>query len=155
MSLETLTTISPVTNKSILTRTGLSDDELKRLPKSAAEAFRTFRNTTLEERQSIVKKALHVLEKRKDELARELTEQMGRPISYTAKEVTTAVARGEYLLKISGDVLQDTPGEKENGFQRFIKKTPVGPTLIIFAWNVGGHLSSGPIALLTIFSILT
>ena len=61
---------------------------------------------------------------------------MGRPISYTAKEITTAVARGEYLLKISGEALRDTDGEPEKGFKRYIKKVPVGPTLILFAWNV-------------------
>src|SRR2546421_8100341 len=33
---------------------------------------------------------------KQDELAKELTQQMGRPIAYTAKEITTAVKRGEY-----------------------------------------------------------
>jgi acyl-CoA reductase-like NAD-dependent aldehyde dehydrogenase len=66
----------------------------------------------------------------------ELTVQMGRPIAYTAKEVTTAIKRAEYLLKVSDEVLKDTDGEDEQGFKRFIRKVPVGPTLIIFAWNV-------------------
>jgi acyl-CoA reductase-like NAD-dependent aldehyde dehydrogenase len=138
MSLGTLITISPTTNKPIVTKAGLSEEELKLLPVTAAEAFKSFRNTALEERQNVVRKALNLLEKKKDELAKELTEQMGRPISYTAKEISTAVARGSYLLKISGETLQDTPGETESGFQRYIKKLPVGPTLIIFAWNVSG-----------------
>ena len=88
------------------------------------------------ERQAIVKKALKILNDKQDELAKELTEQMGRPIAYTAKEITTAVKRGEYLLKISGDALKDTDGDSEKGFKRFIRKEPVGPVLIIFAWNV-------------------
>jgi len=62
---------------------------------------------------------------------------MGRPIAYTAKEVSTAIKRAEYLLKVSEETLQDTPGEAEAGFKRFIRKVPVGPALIIFAWNVG------------------
>jgi acyl-CoA reductase-like NAD-dependent aldehyde dehydrogenase len=61
---------------------------------------------------------------------------MGRPIAYTAKEVTTAVMRGEYLLKISDETLKDTPGEVEKGFKRYIKKVPLGPVLILFPWNV-------------------
>lgn len=69
-------------------------------------------------------------------LGKEITEQMGRPIAYTAKEVTTAVMRGEYLLKISEDTLKDTPGEAEKGFKRYIKKVPLGPVLILFPWNV-------------------
>lgn len=140
MALERLSTISPTTNRPVVERTGLSDAELKALPGTAAAAFESYRKVPLAERQAIVKKALQLLASKQDELARELTEQMGRPISYTASEIKTAVARGEYLLKISDDALSDTPGESERGFQRFIRKTPVGPVLILFAWNVCNFL---------------
>ena len=136
MSVEVITTISPTTDEPILTRNGISAEELELLPETATRAFESWRKTTLQHRQDIVKKALKILDERQDELANELTVQMGRPIAYTAKEVTTAIKRAEYLLKISEDVLQDTPGEAEKGFKRFIRKVPVGPVLTIFAWNV-------------------
>src|SRR5579871_3405448 len=136
MSVEKIVTISPSTNKAILERNGLTEDDLITLPSTATEAFKSFRQTSLAYRQTIVKNALKGLEKKKDELAKELTEQMGRPIAYTAKEITTAVARAEYLLKISDDALKDTDGEPEKGFKRYIKKFPIGPVLILFAWNV-------------------
>lgn len=136
MSLEVMTTISPTTNKPVVTRNGLSDADIARLPDIATEAFESFRRTSLSERQAIVKKALKLIDEKQDELAKELTEQMGRPIAYTPKEITTAVKRAEYLLKISGDALKDTDGEPEKGFKRFIRKVPVGPVLVIFAWNV-------------------
>jgi acyl-CoA reductase-like NAD-dependent aldehyde dehydrogenase len=69
-----------------------------------------------------VKKTLDILEKKKDELAREITEQMGRPIAYTGVEVLTAVKRGRYLTKVSGDMLSENgivPGEKEKGFRNY------------------------------------
>jgi acyl-CoA reductase-like NAD-dependent aldehyde dehydrogenase len=141
MSVETINTISPNTNKTVVTRNGISATELLELPKLATEAFLSFKKTSLAERQEIVKKALKLLGDKQDELAKELTEQMGRPIAYTAKEVATAVKRGEYLLKISGDALKDTDGEAEKGFKRFIRKLPVGPVLILFAWNVSVSLS--------------
>ena len=136
MAVERIITISPSTNKPILERNGLSEVDLATLPATATEAFKSFRQTSLADRQAIVKKALEGLEKKKGELAHELTEQMGRPIAYTAKEITTAVARAEYLLKISDDALKDTDGEPEMGFKRYIRKYPVGPVLILFAWNV-------------------
>jgi len=132
---ETITTISPITNKPIVERKGLTDAELRELPARSAKAFDSFRRTSLKERQAIVKKALQLLSSKEDELAREITEQMGRPIAYTGKEVATAVARGEYLLKISDDSLADTPGEPQEGFNRFIRKVPLGPVLVLFAWN--------------------
>lgn len=136
MSVETITTISPTTNEPILSRTGVSQADLDILPDIAADAFLSFRKTSLAERQEIVKKALNLLLEKQDDLALELTVQMGRPIAYTAKEVATAVKRAEYLLKISDEALKDTDGEAEKGFKRFIRKVPVGPVLIIFAWNV-------------------
>jgi len=136
MSAEVLTTISPTTNEGILTRNGISTVELELLPKVATEAFKSWRTTPLPDRQIIVKKALKLLADKTDELALELTVQMGRPIAYTGKEITTALKRAEYLLKVSDEVLKDTDGEAEKGFKRFIRKTPVGPALIIFAWNV-------------------
>jgi acyl-CoA reductase-like NAD-dependent aldehyde dehydrogenase len=140
MSLETITTISPVTNKPILTRSSLSNADLLSIPETAARAFDAYRRTSLADRQQIVKKALKLLNDRQDVLGKELTEQMGRPITYTPKEVATAVARGEYMLKISEDVLKDTEGEAEKGFKRYIKKVPVGPVLILFPWNVRGQV---------------
>lgn len=142
MSVETITTISPINNKPVLTRSGISAADLAALPTVATEAFLSFRKTSLAERQAIVKKALKLLEDKQDVLAEELTEQMGRPIAYTAKEVTTAVKRGEYLLKISEEALKDTDGEAEKGFKRFIRKVPVGPVLVLFAWNVSVESTS-------------
>ncbi|KAB8203611.1 Aldehyde/histidinol dehydrogenase [Aspergillus parasiticus] len=139
MSLETITTISPSTNQPVVTRTGVTSEDLQRIPEVAQEAFRSFsRSTTLRQRQEIVTRALDVLEKKKDELARELTEQMGRPIAYTGVEVLTAIKRSRYLTKISDSVLGEegvVPGEEEKGFRRYIKRKPVGVAFIIFAWN--------------------
>ncbi|GAB0133033.1 hypothetical protein EsDP_00001450 [Epichloe bromicola] len=135
MSVETITTISPNTNEAIITRNGASAADLDLLPKVATEAFQTFRKTTLKERQEIVKKFLKELVSHEAELAEELTVQMGRPIAFTGKEITTAVKRAEYLLKISDEALKDTDGEAERGFKRFIRKVPVGPVLVLFAWN--------------------
>ncbi|KAF6229304.1 hypothetical protein HO133_007420 [Letharia lupina] len=135
MSTEVITTISPSTNKPVLTRNGLSDSDVALLPALSTKAFNAFRLTSLEERQAIVKRALKLISDNQDVLARELTEQMGRPIAYAAKEITTAVARGEYLLKISSDALRDTQGEPEKGFKRYIRKAAIGPVLILFAWN--------------------
>ncbi|KAJ0360371.1 hypothetical protein COL154_007632 [Colletotrichum chrysophilum] len=135
MSVEVLTTISPTTNEPILTRNGISQADLDELPNTATKAFESWSKTCLADRQKIVKTALKLLLNLKDDLAQELTVQMGRPIAYTGVEVATAVKRAEYLLKISDEVLKDTDGEAEKGFKRFIRKVPVGPVLVIFAWN--------------------
>lgn len=142
MANEVITTISPTTNTPILTRNGLPDSDIALLPAAATQAFNEYRHTSLKQRKDIVAKALKLLLDRHNVLARELAEQMGRPIAYGAKEIMTAVARGEYLLKISDEALGNTEGEPENGFKRYIRKLPVGPVLILFAWNVSRTSSS-------------
>jgi acyl-CoA reductase-like NAD-dependent aldehyde dehydrogenase len=139
MSVETLTTISPSTNIPIVTRHGVSSEELSAILETAQAAFRSFsQSTTLEQRQEIVSRALGILQSKKYALALELTDQMGRPISYTPSEITTAMKRGSYLNQISGSILGDegvVAGDAERGFKRYIKRQPVGVVLIIFAWN--------------------
>lgn len=138
---EAITTISPVTNKPILTRHSLSPQDTLKLGTTAQSAFKAYSksHTSLSSRQKIVSKALEIILEKQDVLAAELTEQMGRPIAYTAKEITTAVKRAEYLNKIAGEVLgrdATISGEEEQGFKRYItRKEPVGVILVIFAWN--------------------
>lgn len=139
MAVEAITTISPSTNKPILTRHGLSQDDLDAMVANAQSAFTSYKKShpILANRQEIVARALDFINAEQDVLSQELTEQMGRPISYTAKEVTTAVMRGKYLNEIAGIVLdQDVPGVEEKGFKRYIRREPVGVVLVIFAWNV-------------------
>lgn len=144
MSVETITTISPSTNAPVVTRPGVSDEELTTIPEIGQAAFRSFsQSTTLKQRQEIVARALDILGKKQDVLARELTEQMGRPIAYTGKEIATAIKRGTFLNKTCDSVLGEegiVHGEPEKGFKRFIKRQPVGVVLIIFAWNVSNSL---------------
>ena len=137
MSTETITTISPSTNKPILTRNGLSPEDMLAVGSKAQAAFKAFRKShpTLASRQAIVEKALAAISSRTDELAAEITTQMGRPIAYTGKEISTALLRANYMLRISSDALAPTPGDAESGFKRYIERLPVGVVLVIFAWN--------------------
>ncbi|KAI7214266.1 hypothetical protein KC352_g16781, partial [Hortaea werneckii] len=77
---EKITTISPSTNKPIVERNGPTDAEFQQIPKTAHQAFLKYRQTSLADRKQIVAKALQNITARQDELAREITEQMGRPI---------------------------------------------------------------------------
>jgi acyl-CoA reductase-like NAD-dependent aldehyde dehydrogenase len=138
-TVQQLHTISPTTNKAIISRDEPSDAELKALPERSTEAFQSWSKTELAERKKIVRKAIDLLLEKQDELAKELAEQMGRPIAYGGVEIKTAAKRADYMLKIAEDSLKDTPGESEQGFTRYIKKVPVGPVLVIFAWNVSSQ----------------
>jgi acyl-CoA reductase-like NAD-dependent aldehyde dehydrogenase len=137
MTSTTITTISPATNEPILTRPSLTPDQLLAAASTARKAYQSFRQThpTLQSRAAIVSKALDLLESRIPELSPELTTFIGRPCTYTATEMKTALLRARYMLKISAEALADTPTEPEKGFKRYIQRCPVGVILVVFAWN--------------------
>ena len=137
MATKKIVTISPLDNKPIITRDEISKEELLKIPENAVEAFNSYKTTQLAKRQEIVKDALQIMQQRKEQLSLELTQQMGRPIAYAGVEIQTAIARAEYMLKVSNEAMKESSGEPEKGFKRYIKKLPIGPVLIIFPWNVG------------------
>ena len=92
-TVQQLSTISPTTNKPIISRDEPSDAELKALPERSAAAFASWSKTDLSERQKIVRKAVELLLERQDELAQELTEQMGRPIAVSYTHLTLPTKR--------------------------------------------------------------
>lgn len=136
MSQEIIKTISPSTNQVVIERTGVNIEDARRVVAQSQDAFAKWRKTPLTERKSIISKALAIVLARKDELGLELTVQMGRPIAYSVKEIETMQKRADYLLKIADEALADIPGQREECFRRWIKKDAVGPTLVVFAWNV-------------------
>ena len=133
---ETIRTISPSTKQVVYECAGTSFTEAKGIVQTSQDAFATWRKVSLAQRIATVVKALSLIQQRKEQLGLELTTQMGRPIAYSVKEIETMQKRADYLLRIAEDALLDIPGQKEPGFRRWIKKEPVGPTLVVFAWNV-------------------
>ncbi|KAI1012642.1 hypothetical protein LB504_008530 [Fusarium proliferatum] len=128
-------TISPSTNKIVCEIPETSLDEARDIARRSLVAFQSFRKLDLAQRRAIVEKGLAGIQERKFELGRELAEHMGRPVAASHKEIETMQKRADYLLDIAGEALESLPGRPEKGFRREIKKIPVGPTLIVFAWN--------------------
>lgn len=129
-------TICPSTLSVIFDEPGTSLKEAVKVAADSKKAFESYRTTSLEDRKQIVRRALDIFEQRRDELAKELTAQMGRPIRYCASEINTMRLRAEYLMDIAEESLCDLPGRPESGFRRTVKRVPVGPVLIVGAWNV-------------------
>ncbi|RDW91547.1 hypothetical protein BP5796_02712 [Coleophoma crateriformis] len=135
MASEIIRTVSPATNQVVFERAGTTIDEARKVAAASRDAFSTWSETPLSKRKEIVKRGLALVQERKMKLGEELTQQMGRPIAYSHKEIETMQIRADYLLDTVDDALKEIPGRPQAGFRRWVRKVPVGPTLIIFAWN--------------------
>ena len=80
MSVEVIQTISPNTNEPIITRNGPSFGEIESLPKTSAEAFKTWSKTSWEERKKAVLAYADALEKLAPEFGKLLTKEQGKPV---------------------------------------------------------------------------
>ena len=90
---------------------------------------------SVKERVEIAKRFVEAFVSKKDEIAKELTMQMGRPVSQTPFEVNGMSSRANYMISVAEESLADIAVEDSDKFTRFIRKEALGVVLVIAAWN--------------------
>ncbi|MBX3070042.1 MAG: aldehyde dehydrogenase family protein [Thermomicrobiales bacterium] len=102
---------------------------------AAAEAFKSWRLYPAPKRGELLYKAAQILQDRKEEFSREMTEEMGKVISEARGDVQEAIDMTYYMAgegrRLYG---QTTPSELPNKFNMSVKK-PIGVAGIITPWN--------------------
>jgi acyl-CoA reductase-like NAD-dependent aldehyde dehydrogenase len=127
--------ITPVDGSVYVERDTASGAQIQQALAAAAEARRAWRVTPLAERQAICSRAVDAFVARRDEIAVELTWQMGRPLAQAPGEVGGFEERARHMISIAESALADLdPGPKE-GFTRFIRRVPLGVVFVIAPWN--------------------
>ncbi len=101
----------------------------------AKSAQKSWRNLSVAKRKLYIEKFAASLEESKDRISEELTWQMGRPISHTPFEVGGTLERTRGMLKLAESSLADILVDEIPGFNRYIKKEPLGTVFVIPAWN--------------------
>ncbi|MEK6628928.1 MAG: aldehyde dehydrogenase family protein [Bdellovibrionota bacterium] len=99
------------------------------------EAQKIWRKIPLEKRITEVKNALDYFTKNKDAVARDISMQMGRPISQAGGEIGGLLERANYLCSIAAESLKTVTLPEKPGFYRAIEREPLGIIFIISAWN--------------------
>ncbi|CAH1761263.1 12616_t:CDS:10, partial [Entrophospora sp. SA101] len=137
ISVRLIVTISPIDNSVCVVRTLATTDQVYETIDRSWEAFKKWKKVSVKERAKIVSKFIDVFVAKKDELTKELTIQMGRPIKYAPGEINGTEERARHMVSISEESLKDfeLSDSDKPGFKRFIKREPLGPVLVIAAWN--------------------
>lgn len=129
-------TISPVDGSIYTERELSSPAAIEHTLAKAASAREMWRQTPLSERKAVCERALAYFLAHADEIGLEITWQMGRPIRYTPNEIRKGFAdRARYMIDIAGEALADIPASPIDGFQRFIRREPIGVVFVIAPWN--------------------
>jgi acyl-CoA reductase-like NAD-dependent aldehyde dehydrogenase len=101
----------------------------------AKEAQGRWRAVPLAERVARARAFVERFAAKKDDIAAELTRQIGRPISQTPGEVRGLVERATYMADIAEATLADVNVGEKPGFTRFIRREPLGVVLVLAPWN--------------------
>lgn len=132
---KTFSTISPVDGSVVCTLPLSTIEEAKAIVNKSYEAQKKWRDTPVSERVNICRKFVEKFVEKREEIARELTMQMGRPIMWTPYEVDRTKDRADYMMSVAEECLKDIVVEDSKDFQRFIRREPLGVVFVIGAWN--------------------
>lgn len=127
--------ITPIDGSLYVERRLANDAEIRMALDFAVPAQQLWRQTPLSERKALCSRAVDAFVARADEIAEEITWQMGRPISQAPAEVAGFEERARYLIDISEMALSDFHPQPKPGFNRFIRREPLGIVLVIAPWN--------------------
>jgi acyl-CoA reductase-like NAD-dependent aldehyde dehydrogenase len=102
----------------------------------ATVAQRGWKRVPVAERAAICRRFVGRMVDRVDQLATELTWQIGRPVAQTPFEIRRGFQeRAIYMADIAPDAMADVTLEPRDGFRRFIRREPLGVVLVLAPWN--------------------
>jgi succinate-semialdehyde dehydrogenase / glutarate-semialdehyde dehydrogenase len=130
----TIQSINPATGEKLKEFESLSKQEIDKKLQAAADAFRSYRRTTLSDRESMMLQAATILSNEKDQFARIMTVEMGKPIRAAVQEVEKCEWVCRYYAENAREYLADKFVETKAS-KSYVHFQPLGPILAVMPWN--------------------
>lgn len=128
-------TYSPVDGSLYVERPLATQDELGQALERAQRGFLTWRQVPLTERIAGVNAFVEAFLAKREEIIPELSWQMGRPIRYSPGELRGFEERARVMMALAPEALADIRPTAKDGFDRFIRREPLGVVLALAPWN--------------------
>jgi acyl-CoA reductase-like NAD-dependent aldehyde dehydrogenase len=127
-----LDVINPATEEVAATINLGSQADAEKAILAARRAFESFSQTSREERVELLEAIVGTFQKRIDEMADAITQEMGAPYEMLAKVAQAPAALGH--LMTAAELLKTLPLEEDIGSTR-IRREPIGVAGMITPWN--------------------
>ena len=128
-------TITPIDNSVYLERPLSTQTEIDNVIENSKKSFQSWKNTSIEDRITIINKFIDNLIALKPEVSKEICWQIGRPISQCGNELRGFEERSRHMVKIAKESLRDIPATKNDEFDNYIYKSPLGVIFVMAPWN--------------------
>jgi len=130
-----LKTITPIDNSIYVERDFASSNNIENAINLSKKSFAQWKNISLSERKKIVLLLVENFLKNNLEIEDQLCRQMGRPINQCSGEMRGFEERARYMIEKSDQALKNIISRKDDEFDNFISKDPLGTIFIIAPWN--------------------
>jgi acyl-CoA reductase-like NAD-dependent aldehyde dehydrogenase len=134
LAMPKIQTVNPSTGKIIATYEALTPEEVSRKVKAAREAFAGWKKRDIGERADYMRRLGRVMRKNREDYARLVTEEMGKPIRQSLAEIEKCTWVCDYFAEHAEVFLRDEliPTEFRKSFVSF---EPLGVVASIMPWN--------------------
>jgi succinate-semialdehyde dehydrogenase/glutarate-semialdehyde dehydrogenase len=129
-----IASVNPATGDTIKTFEALNESQIDQKLQLAASTFRSYRHTPFAERESMLLRAAEILETEKDEFARLMTTEMGKPIKGAIGEAEKCALVCRYYAEHARHHLADKVVET-NASKSYVCFQPLGSVLAVMPWN--------------------
>ena len=119
---QTIQVRSPIDGRIYVERPLASAAEIEHAVAAAKAAQRAWAQVPVAARAVLCRRFVEAMAAKRQEIAAELTWQMGRPLRYTPFEVDRMAERASYMIDAAAAALADVPAPAQAGFTRFIRK---------------------------------
>lgn len=131
--------VNPYTGKSIDKVSKASPDNLKEAVESALRGSKVMKNLSRYKRYEILSKTAEIMLERKDEIAKTMTLECGKPLMFSKGEVSraheTIVLSAEEAKRLGGEVIPFDAAPTSMDKYCFYIRVPVGIVLSITPFN--------------------
>jgi len=130
-----LKTISPVDGRVYLERALETASGIDRALDAARAAQHAWGALPLESRCAVLSRGVDAFVAKAQDIALEITWQMGRPLRDSPGEVRGFEERARYMLGAAPEALAAVKPADKRGFRRQIKRVPLGVVVVVAPWN--------------------
>ena len=100
--------------------------------KRSREAYLTLKFSSISDRKALVDQLIDYFKKNKEEIAKDITTMMGKPIVQSREEVDYAIERTQILKDLAEDALKPEILSKTSNITKTVIREPVSQFLFIF-----------------------
>ncbi len=127
--------VNPATGEPIATHPELTDDELDSRIAKAHATFRTWRETSYEERTALLHRIADAYEENVDDLALTVTREMGKPLSAAKGEIAKSASAFRHYALHGPSMLEPKEYDLGDGKRAVARYLPQGVILAVMPWN--------------------